>query len=310
MRTALWPLLLVVSLAGCSAGDAGTSSDVARSLPTAPAQMDQMASRTEMKASQAAAGAGASENQPMATGQLAVAKNIAPIPVARMNRAVIRTGQLTVRVDSVEKSERAAGKLIASIGGYVEGSHSDDLAGENPTITMSLRVPVDQFDNVIAQCETLGVRLAKQMSSDDVTSQLVDMDARSKVMRAEEDSLVAMLRQSRNLDTTMSLQSRLTELRGTIESIQGQRKALAGQAALSKLDLTLQQSTHLVVTPNDDSKWLASVWADATNKLYSIGRLLATAGVYFLVFSPLIAIAGLALRRRRPTAVKAYTSEV
>jgi Domain of unknown function (DUF4349) len=224
-----------------------------------------------------------------------------PNPIIE-NRAVIRTGSLTVRVKSVEKAERATAQLVGQVGGYVEGSQSGDLAGENPSITMSLRIPVRQFESVIERCEALGVRLAKTINSQDVTGQLVDLDARVKVLRAEEGSYVTMLASARNLNNIIELRSHLTELRSTIESIAGQRKALGDQATLSSLNVTLQQESIPLATTQKDDNWLALTWTDATNRLFVFGKGVVTLGIYALLFAPFAILVGWGIWRlaRRP----------
>jgi hypothetical protein len=206
------------------------------------------------------------------------------------NRSVIRTATLTVRVKNVEKAERSTSLLTSQAGGFVEGSQSTDLAGENPSITMELRVPVRQFDGTIQKCEALGVRQAKTVSSQDVSGQLIDLDARVKALRAEETSYLAMLGKSTNLNSVIQLRTHITELRSTIESIAGQRQALGNQAAMSSLSLTLQQESIPLATTQKDDQWLALTWTDATNRLFVFGKGVVSVGIYALLFSPFAVI--------------------
>jgi len=155
---------------------------------------------------------------------------------------------------------------------------------------MSLRVPVKQFEGFIQQCEALGVRQAKTVASQDVSGQLIDMDARVKALRAEETSYLAMLSKSTNLNSVIQLRTHITELRSMIESIAGQRQALGNQAAMSSLSLTLQQESVPLATTQKDDQWLALTWTDATNRLFVFGKGVVSVGIYALLFSPFAVI--------------------
>jgi hypothetical protein len=201
------------------------------------------------------------------------------------NRMVIRRADLTLRVDSVEKSEKLVQRIVADFGGYVDSANSSDLDSDHPSLTFSMRIPAQVFDTAMAKIEALGVRMSKNVSSEDVTEKVVDMDARIKSMLVQEETYRALLKSARKMDDIISLQQQLTSVRGEIESIQGQRKSLASQAALSTISLTLTQAA--VVNKTDkDPQWLAQTWAEATSQMGGFLRSAVVALIWLLVFSP------------------------
>lgn len=208
----------------------------------------------------------------------------APAPPA-VKRSIIRRGDVAVRVENVEKAEKEVGRIVESIGGYVDSAQSTDLASSAPTIDITLRVPVEQFDSALEKFEKLGVRLSKQISSEDVTGQIVDLDARLKTLSAEEETYRNMLRRTSEMKNVIMLQERLTDVRGQIESMTGQRKALAGMAALSPITVHLTQNLQAVQAPSDPN-WLSQTWAESTTNLGSAFRGATVLGIWILVFSP------------------------
>lgn len=219
-------------------------------------------------------------------------------PDLLQNRMVIRSGTLAIRVDQVESAEKSVNRIVRNLGGYVSTATSNDLASNDPVLTISMRIPATAFDAAITQFEALGVRMSKTISSSDVTEQVVDMDARIRTMMVEEDTYRKLLAQTHGLSEMMPLQQRLTELRGTIESIESQRASLAKQAAYSNIDLTLQQSAVANQAPKDPN-WLAQVWGQSTSSFGDIIRVAASALIWLLVFSPLWGPALYALSRIR-----------
>ncbi|AIE88047.1 hypothetical protein OP10G_4679 [Fimbriimonas ginsengisoli Gsoil 348] len=199
-------------------------------------------------------------------------------------------------MDSVEKAEKTVDKLVAGMGGYVDSATSSDLASEHPSISLTLRVPVGAFDQALDRFETLGVRLSKTIGSEDVTSQIVDLEARLKTMTATEETYRGLLRQTHQLQNVIELQDKLTEVRSQIESMAAQRKALSGLASLSTVTLTLQQSAVPAQAPADPN-WLAQTWGESTSRLGGLMRSAAAIGIWAVVFSPLWAPVLWLLRR-------------
>lgn len=235
-------------------------------------------------------------------GGLKLASNTFELP-----RQVVKTGTLTVQVDSVDKAEKAVHSIVDKASGRVDKVTSSDLAGPNPTIEMTLRVPVGSFDSVVAGLEGLGVRMAKTTAVDDVTEHIVDMDARLKTMGAQEKALRNMLALTKSLDDSLAVNRDITDLRGQIESLNAQRKSLAGQAAYSTVTLTLSQKLNVQTVAATDPNWFETTWAGAWGAATSAFRSVVGVLMWLLVFSPAWIAALLAIRwvirsAGRPTA--------
>jgi len=282
-------LLLAIGLTiGCSKGEQEASS--------------------EYQATASAAAPAAMPSDSMAAGHEA-APNMAKLVsnVTELPRQVVKTGTLTVQVDSVDKAEKQAHAIVDAAAGRVDKVSSSDLAGPNPTIEMALRVPVGSFDNVVGRLEGLGTRMAKTVSVDDVTERIVDMDARLKTMLAQEQALRNMLAQTRRLADSLAVNRDITELREQIESMNAQRKSLAGQAAYSTVTLTLSQKANAATVTATDPNWFQTSWAGAWSAATNVFRNFVGVLLWLLVFSPAW-IAGLLFVRwairvgRRPEA--------
>jgi hypothetical protein len=202
-----------------------------------------------------------------------------------VQRQVVRKAELTVRVKEVEKAEHSVEGFVNKEGGYVESANSTDLASDHAQMSVTLRVPATTFDSTMDMLEGLGTPLSKTIGSDDVTAQLVDMDARLRNMQAEEETYRNMLRHASGLDASMQLQDKLTEIRGQIESVAGQRKTMSSLAALSTITVTLTQDAIAAKTPAD-SNWLAETFAQASSAALGVGKLVATALIWAAVLSP------------------------
>jgi hypothetical protein len=223
---------------------------------------------------------------PEPTGGVVVKAPAVRLPdVQNVERQVIRNANLAVRVESVEKAEKEATAIVRSIHGYTSNATSSDLASAKPTLVLTLRVPVGQFDDCIAKFEALGTRVSKTISSEDVTSQIVDIDARLKVLVAQEVVYRNMLRDHMKITDVFTIQNHLDEVRTQIESLTAQRKTQAGLAALSTIELTLEQ-TAVAGGDTKDKGWVSQSWADSYNSSAASLRAVAGVGVWLVCFSP------------------------
>ncbi len=104
-------------------------------------------------------------------------------------RMLIWRASLSLEVGSISRVATQAVSLVRDAGGYVEREWSSD----DTAISLTLRVPMAAFSNTVAGLERLGSVQSRNVSSDDVTAEYVDTDARLKNMIALRDRLRDLL---------------------------------------------------------------------------------------------------------------------
>lgn len=222
-------------------------------------------------------------------------------------RSVIRKADLTLMVDHLDDSERSVKALIARIGGYVENASGWDLASITPSMKIMARVPEPSFEGALTDLERLGQRTAKSITAEDVTEQIVDMDARLKTMLTQEEVYRGMLRKVNTIGDATHMQDTLMKLREDIESMTAQRKSLATQAAMSTIEVTLTQKANAAAASSDPN-WVSDAWNSAVSAATAAFHLLAVVGIWLAVFSPIwlapcvIAFLVYRMRKRAPAA--------
>ena len=86
----------------------------------------------------------------------------------------------------------------------------------------SIRVPDEKFDQAMAELRKLAVRVERESTtSQDVTEQYTDLQARLNNAKATEKQYLALLDKAATVEDMLSIQDSLSRVRTEIEQIQG-----------------------------------------------------------------------------------------
>ncbi len=159
-------------------------------------------------------------------------------------RKLIKTIEMAIEVRKPEEVSATLQTLAETLGGYVSGVGANRLADGAMQVTLTLRIPVEKLDAARAEVKKLAVKvLSEQLHTEDVTDQLVDLDARLKTLKATEAELQALLAESRakarKVEEIMAIFRELTEIRTQIEQIGAQVLELDRQVAYSTLQVQI-----------------------------------------------------------------------
>lgn len=174
-------------------------------------------------------------------------------------RLTVRNAQLAMRVndvqDAVDTLRRLAGEASATVqsltlsddGGVVTlGTESSDDRGTPRSAYVILRVPVELLDRLTDELAGIGTIVSQSESADDVTEQHVDLAARLKNMRSEEERLRSFFAAAKNVTEMLAVETELARVRGEIESLQAQVDYLERQAAQATLTVELHEPGAVV----------------------------------------------------------------
>ncbi|PSQ48301.1 DUF4349 domain-containing protein, partial [Halobacteriales archaeon SW_6_65_15] len=225
-------------------------------------------------------------------------------------REVIRTGTVSVRVESYDDARRNLTRATRELGGYVADSSEQVHSRGNRTWTTGkvvLRVPKENFSALLSQAKGAGVVQEASTNQQDVTDKLVDIDARLSNLRAQRDRLRDLYEQANDTEDVLAVQERLSEVQSEIEQLEAQRKSLRQRVAYSTITVELNEPRpEREVPETTEGNWhetgLLSAFTASVHGVVVVLRSLAVAGAfglpYVLAFGvPLVG--GYAFWRRR-----------
>ena len=215
-------LVAGITLGGC--GDSGS---------------DKTSSEAGRQAAPQAAGGGA----PQAGGPAAKDVPAQAPDLSVDQRSIIYTGSITIRVTDVNRAAAQATAIAAGAGGFVGGDRRN-IADGSSDATLVLRIPADRFPSVVDQlAKALGTEEQRGISTEDVTEQVVDLDARIAVQQARVDSGRKLLARAKTLSDLVMLEKEVATREADLASLQAKKRRLADLTALSTITVVLVKPT-------------------------------------------------------------------
>jgi hypothetical protein len=163
-------------------------------------------------------------------------------------RKIVRSGSLAIVSDDPQETVRRVTELAQQLGGYVEKASVSGSERRAQSAEMVLRIPEAKLDPAREQIK----KLAKHVNQDaveatDVTRQFVDMDARLRSLKAQEEQYLVLMKRATAVKDMTEIQEKLGELRTEIDSLQGEFEYLKKQIQLSSLSLRIEPAAEAQV---------------------------------------------------------------
>ncbi len=201
-------------------------------------------------------------------------------------RMIVRTGDISLVVKDVAVARDGVAQLAATLEGYVVSSW---IAGEGEEMrgNISIRVPDEKFDQALVEIRGLAVRVEREStSSQDVTEQYTDLEARLKNAEATEQQYLALLDRATDVEDMLKIQDSLSRVRAEIEQIKGRMQYLERTSSMSLITVSLQPAVS--AKPLAPVGWSAlETLKSAVRGLIILGKWLANIGIWLLIFLPI-----------------------
>ncbi len=283
----------LVALSGCSAGDSGASSDAAVSGAGAA---DSAGTADSTAKREGAAVVGAPNGAPDSAAK--PADGAAAVTAVAYDRKLARRADISITVADVDAAAVKVRAIAASARGLVTAeaiSSEPDVSAGGGFSTITISVPTAELDATLDQLAKLGKVHSRNASTDDVTAQYVDTEARVKTMQASVDRVRALMSQATKLGDVVALEAELSRRQADLESTQSQLAALKDSVALSPVEVRLSTDERVLQQADDSTGFLAGLkagWSAFTGSvtvlLTMLGAMLPFAVVAALVLVPLL----------------------
>lgn len=180
----------------------------------------------------------------VSSAKLVVVNKTMRIETAKVDEAIAKIRELVKRDGADISSMQVATAVDEPI--YRDPMPlADGSTGQESSVPLrayvTIRVPSDRYAAFIADAAKLGRVLTESESSDDVTQQHVDMQARLDNLKAEQVRLRQLFAKATTVKDMLAVEQELTRVQGEIESMKAQIDYLDRQAARATVTLELTE---------------------------------------------------------------------
>ena len=183
-------------------------------------------------------------------------------------------------------------------------------------VTMSLRVPADKFNDALVEIRRTAKRVVVEtVKGQDVTEEFIDIEAQLKAKKALEAQFMEIMKRASTIDSALEVQSQLADVRGEIERIEGRKRFLENQSAMSTIKVRVQTAKVFAASSTNFNDRLSEAFGTGLDFATSFVLGLLTLVIGILPFAVIIGLPGLLIirylwkRQTRPRSIAEIAEE-
>ena len=309
--------LLVLGLTACGAGSKPMTMDTAANEYYG--EYYEMAEEPSMAPEAAYDDAGEMDFLMSTTGSSAENAVTEESSTPAFAEKIIYSGHANIETTDFDNAIANLEQIVKFYGGFIENANSGGNTRRQSDGTTALvnrwadytvRIPSKDFDAFMSAAnEQIGNVINSGRSAQNVTSQYTDYESRLESLNIQEDRLLALLEQSGDLESLITLEERLSEVRYEIESIERNLRNLDQRLADSDVSLYIQEVevyTPTVAVTRSFGEKLSDAFSDGwtsftrglQNFAIGLAEVLPTL-ILWIILLAMAAVVVLKLRRRR-----------
>ncbi len=170
---------------------------------------------------------------------------------AQTSTKLIYTANLTIESKDFDAARTALTDAVSAAGGYLESSNESSYTGSSRTLSLTIRVPQDNYASFLEAAAQAGNLVDKSEQVQDVTTQYMDIEARLSNLTAQRTRLQELQASAENLADLLEIESSLSDVQYQIESWQSQLDWYSQQVSCSTVYLSLDEVKEY--TPTEGS---------------------------------------------------------
>lgn len=214
-------------------------------------------------------------------------------------RKLINNADLTMETTKFTEAIASLEKLSVNLGGYIESSNvyqkgiNEKSYNESRNGYFVIRIPKEKFEEFLNNLVTLGVITNKRVYAEDITSKYYDTEARLKVLKAQEERYLEILKGTNNIEQILEVEKYLTEVRYEIESITVSLKQMDNLVDYSTININIYEVVKVSEpqkVPTTLGEKISKVFLDSINSIKSVSTSLILVLIAIIPYSVIIAI--------------------
>lgn len=218
----------------------------------------------------------------------------------------VETKEFDKALDSVEREADALGGYIESMETYNGSAYSDYRTTRQASLT--IRIPKEALEEFLTTVSGISNVTRSSENVEDVTLTYVDLESHKEALETEQKRLLSLLEQAETVEDIITIESRLSEVRYQLESMESQLRTFDNRIDYSTVYLSVDEVE--VFSPAQEENTWSRIRDGFVNSIRNIAEGCKELAIWFLIKLPyFVCIAVIAVlvikktkKRRKQTA--------
>lgn len=136
------------------------------------------------------------------------------------DRKTIKTAYLSLQTLDYDECLAGISRKVAEVNAYLESAneYGSGYYSSRRSAEYVVRVPQEKMEAFVSALGGIATVVSKNVTESDVTLEYVDTESRIKTLQVEQERLLELLGEAKDLDAIIALEGRLSDVRYQIES--------------------------------------------------------------------------------------------
>ena len=206
--------------------------------------------------------------------------------VSSDSRKIIKQASVNIETKNSEELIKKINDNVKSANGYVSSLEENNY-NEYRRISTTVNVPPEKLDEFLVFLGENGTITEKSVVTSDITDSYTETASKIKAYETKEKALLGILEKCENVQDTITVQNRLSEVRSELEAMKSKKKLYDSQISYSEITIS-------VVQVERESRVVKGFGSEVSEKfsesLYNLGQFFRNLAVFLLGASPYILV--------------------
>lgn len=212
-------------------------------------------------------------------------------------RKLIRNVNLEVETETFDELLLTVEEKTERLSGYIEESYtyngSSYYGRGTRNANLTIRIPAENLSAFLSSIAEVSNVISRNESVTDVTLQYVDMESHKEALATEQERLLELMEQAQTVEDIITIESRLSEVRYQLESMESQLRTMDNQVSYSTVYLYINEVEKL--TPVEEQSTWEKISTGFVDSLCGVGNGLADFVIGLIINLPYLILWGVIL---------------
>ena len=212
---------------------------------------------------------------------------------------LIRTVYLNAETEAMDDLLANVEQRVAELGGYVEGREVFNGSSYNSSRTryanLTIRIPADRMNGFVEAVAAVSNITSNRETAEDVTLDYVATQSRITALETEQERLLELLAQAKDMEDLLLIEARLTEVQSELERVTSQLRVYDNLVNYGTIHLEIREVRQYTVVEEEPETVWQRIASGFMKSLKGLGTGITEVFVFLITAIPYLAVLALGI---------------